>query len=150
MSLVHGTVFPNFSFLFGTRTIRVWHPRGPEKMEVWSWCLVDRDMPPEVKEFVRLGYLRRFSPGGTWEQDDGENFNQCTASSRGWVARRYPLNYQMGLGHEGLSDQWPGATTGLVSEINQRAFYRRWREMVMAESWGELTAGGEGDGRHGR
>ena len=32
-----GTVFPNFSLLRGTsRTFRVWHPRGPDKTEVWS------------------------------------------------------------------------------------------------------------------
>jgi len=31
-----GTMFPNFSMLRATsRTFRVWHPRGPEKTEVW-------------------------------------------------------------------------------------------------------------------
>ena len=33
-----GTMFPNFSMLISAaRTFRVWHPRGPEKTEVWSW-----------------------------------------------------------------------------------------------------------------
>jgi nitrite reductase/ring-hydroxylating ferredoxin subunit len=132
---VHGTVFPSFSFLGGTRTIRVWHPRGPEKIECWSWCLVDRDAPAEVKDYLRLSYLRRFSPGGTWEQDDAENFHQCTAASRGWVTRQYPLNFQMGLGHERPNPPLPGQTAGLVSEIGQRGFYRRWRELMDEEPW---------------
>ena len=38
-----GTVFPNFSMLRATsRTFRVWHPRGPDQTEVWSWVYVDR------------------------------------------------------------------------------------------------------------
>ena len=37
MKPVAGTVFPNFSMLKPTsRTFRVWHPRGPEKAEVWA------------------------------------------------------------------------------------------------------------------
>jgi hypothetical protein len=42
-----GTVFPNFSVLRGTsRTLRVWHPRGPDKTEIWSWVVVDKAAPP--------------------------------------------------------------------------------------------------------
>jgi 3-phenylpropionate/trans-cinnamate dioxygenase alpha subunit len=61
-----------------------------------------------VKDYLRLSYLRRFSPGGTWEQDDAENFHQCTAASRGWVTRQFPLNFQMGLGHERPIPPLPG------------------------------------------
>ena len=48
---VHSTVFPNFSFL-SNGTMRVWHPKGPEKMEVWAWVVVEKDAPPEVKQAI--------------------------------------------------------------------------------------------------
>jgi phenylpropionate dioxygenase-like ring-hydroxylating dioxygenase large terminal subunit len=136
---IHGTIFPSFSFLTTSRTIRVWHPRGPERIEVWSWCLVDRVAPPEVKEATRLNYVQRFSPGGAFEQDDSENWGECTATSRGWVARRYPFNFQMGLGHEQSSGEFPGVLGGFSSEHNQRGFYRRWAQLMAASGWAEVA-----------
>ena len=32
---MHATLFPTFSFLPGVNTMRVWHPKGPNEMEVW-------------------------------------------------------------------------------------------------------------------
>ena len=40
------TVFPNVSPNFIRHMIRVWHPRGPEKTEIWSYCVVDKEAPP--------------------------------------------------------------------------------------------------------
>ena len=41
-----GTLFPNFSFLRASaRTFRVWHPRGPDKVEVWACIYVDKAAP---------------------------------------------------------------------------------------------------------
>lgn len=132
MAPVHGTVFPNLSFLFGTRTLRVWHPKGPDKIEVWAWVLVERAAPPTVKDAIRLHCLRRFSPGGTWEQDDADNWMQATQSARGVAARRVPLNYQMGLGHEGPHDDLPGRVGPFFSDTCQRNFYRHWAELMSA------------------
>jgi len=128
--MVHGTVFPNFSFLYGTPTIRVFHPRGPEQTEVWSWCIVDKAAPDKVKEDLRLNYLRRFSPAGTWEQDDAENWVQATKSSRGTISRRHPLNYQMGLGREEENKDLPGKAGFILNEMNQRAFYQHWAHLM--------------------
>lgn len=130
MSPVHATVFPTFSFLFGTRTVRVWHPRGPDKIEVWAWVLVERAAPPDVKDAIRLHCLRRFGPGGTWEQDDADNWMQATQASRGVAARRVPLNYRMGLGHESEHPDLPGRVGPFFSDTCQRNFYRRWAELL--------------------
>lgn len=130
MSPVHGTVFPNFSFLNGSHTIRVWHPKGPEKIEVWAWCIVEREAPPEVKDALRLHYLRRFSPAGTWEQDDSDNWIQATGTSRGIAARRISMNYQMGLGHERAQEGLPGKVGDFFSDINQRHFYKHWAGLL--------------------
>src|SRR5580704_5109181 len=78
-----GTMFPNFSMLRATsRTFRVWHPRGPEKTEVWSWIYADKAAPPHVKEAIRLAGIRGFSPAGTFEQDDMDNWQECTRTCR--------------------------------------------------------------------
>ena len=127
-----GTVFPNFSLLRGTsRTFRVWHPRGPGKTEVWSWVFVDKAAPPEVKKAFRLAGVRGFSPSGTFEQDDMDNWQECTQTCRGVMSRRIPVNNQMGLGRERFDPRlgaW--ASDSGFSESNHRQFYRRWAELM--------------------
>ncbi len=137
---VVGTAFPNFSFI---RTLaqefRVWHPKGPGQIEVWSCTFVDKDAPQRVKDVLRLASIRSFSPSGMFEQDDMDNWQECTQTGQGAVAKHDPLNFQMGLGHEGFSDDlgaW--ASDGPMSEISHRAFYRRWANLMTARSWSEL------------
>ena len=147
---VAGTVFPNFSLLRGTsRTFRVWHPRGPEKTEIWSWVFVDKAAPPEVKRAFRLAGVRGFSPSGTFEQDDMDNWQGCTQTGRGVVARRYPLNYQMGLGRDSFEPQRGAVTSEYrYSESNHRGFYRRWAELMTGAPWTELATGPVRGDRH--
>jgi 3-phenylpropionate/trans-cinnamate dioxygenase subunit alpha len=135
-----GTVFPNFSFLRATsRTFRVWHPRGPDRIEVWSWVYVDKAAPPEVKEAMRLAGIHGFSPSGTFEQDDMDNWQECTRTCRGAVSRRYALNMQMGMGHEGFNEDLKAwASDFRMSESNHRQFYRRWAQLMTTESWAEM------------
>ena len=46
-----GTVFPNFSVIkTNSHSLRVWHPKGPDSIEIWAWSFTDRAAPPEVKE----------------------------------------------------------------------------------------------------
>jgi len=136
-----GTVFPNFSLLRPTsRTIRVWHPRGPDKTEVCAWIFVDKAAPSEVKKALRLAGARVFGPGGTFEQDDMDNWQGCTQTGRGVVARRYPLNYGMGLGRERFDeDLGAWASDYRYSESNHRGFYRRWAQLMAADSWAEVA-----------
>jgi len=135
-----GTTFPNFSMLRATsRTFRVWHPRGPDKTEVWSWVYVDKSAPPEVKEAIRLSGVRGFSPSGTFEQDDMDNWQECTLTCRGAVSRRMALNTQMGLGHDRF-DEGLGAWASefRMSESNHRQFYSRWAQMMAADHWNAI------------
>ena len=137
---VVGTVFPNFSMLRPTsRTLRVWHPRGPDKTEVWAWVYVDKAAPPDVKEAIRLAGARVFGPSGTFEQDDMDNWQECTQTGRGVVARRALLNYEMGLGHERFdADLQAWTSDHHLSESNHRQFYRRWAQLMAAKSWAEV------------
>jgi phenylpropionate dioxygenase-like ring-hydroxylating dioxygenase large terminal subunit len=137
-----GTVFPNFSLLRGTsRTIRVWQPRGPDKTEVRSFVFMDKAAPLEVKTAIRKAGIRGFGPSGSFEQDDMDNWQECTQTCRGVVSRRMPLNNQMGLGHDRF-DPALGAWVSdyRFSESNHRQFYRRWAELMEATDWGTPTS----------
>ena len=132
-----GTVFPNFSIQrANAHGFRVWHPRGPDKIEIWSCLYVDKAAPPKVKEALRLGGIHSFSPSGVFEQDDMDNWQECTQTCRGVVSRRYSANMQMGLGHEGFNEDLKAwASDYRFSELNTRGFYRRWAQLMTANSW---------------
>jgi 3-phenylpropionate/trans-cinnamate dioxygenase alpha subunit len=147
---VHGAMFPNLAWLWGFPTLRVWHPHGPGEMEVWAWCVVERKMPPEVKNLVRINCQRHFGPTGTWEQDDGENWNYCGGGNGGYVARQYPLNYQQGVQPTQPHPEFPGEISSVYSEQNQRAFYARWAEFMSAPSWKEILVPGRTSGDRGQ
>jgi phenylpropionate dioxygenase-like ring-hydroxylating dioxygenase large terminal subunit len=140
---VAGTVFPNLSILRPTsRTFRVWHPRGPDKTEVWAFVYTDKAAPPEVKKAIRLAGARVFGPGGTFEQDDMDNWQGCTQTGRGVVARRHALNYGMGLGHERFDPERGAVTSDYrYSESNHRGFYRHWAQLMAGTSWEKLANG---------
>ena len=134
------TVFPNFSMIRSTsRSFRVWHPKGPDKMEVMAWTFVDRDASDEVKEALRLAAIRGFSPSGTFDQDDMDNWQECTRTSGGLVSLWYPMNFQMGLGHERFDEDLMAWTSDFrISESNHRGFYGHWARMMAVEDWADL------------
>ncbi|GAA1471002.1 3-phenylpropionate/cinnamic acid dioxygenase subunit alpha [Corynebacterium felinum] len=134
----HATVFPNFSYLPVNGSIRVWHPKGPNKMEVWSWTVLDKSMPEDVRHAQRLYNLRTFGPSGIFEQDDGENWSECQANAHAFMVGNTALNYQMGLGDYREEPGFPGMTSGLYSDAAGRAVYRRWRELMGTPAWHEL------------
>jgi 3-phenylpropionate/trans-cinnamate dioxygenase subunit alpha len=131
----HSTIFPNLSFLVGTQTLRIWHPRGPNKVEIFAWTLVDRKAPDDVKEAFRVGGLRAFGPGGVLEQDDSDNWVEVQRVLSGRVARESRLNMQMGLGHGISRPDLPGTLSGILSENAARAFYQRWADMLCGDEW---------------
>ena len=141
VSPIVATVFPNLSIIRSTsHSFRVWHPKGPGEIEIWSWVFVDKAAPLEVKEALRVNGLRGFGPSGTFEQDDMDNWQECTHTSRGVVSRRFDLNIQMGLGHEQYRPDLGGwASDFRLSESNHRQFYRRWAELMAAERWADLN-----------
>ena len=140
VSPIVATVFPNLSIIRSTsHSFRVWHPKGPGEIEIWAWIFVDKAAPPEVKEALRINGLRGFGPSGTFEQDDMDNWQECTHTSRGVVSRRFDLNMQMGLGHEQYRPDLGGwASDYRLSESNHRQFYRRWSELMAADAWADL------------
>ena len=134
------TLFPHMSFLRGSsRSFRVWHPKGPDKIEVISCQFVDKAAPQEIKDALRVTGLRAFGPSGVLEQDDMDNWEECTRTNRGTVTRRHSLNYQMGLGHDRFDEElgaW--ASDFKLSDSNPRYFYQRWARLMQADSWDQV------------
>ncbi|MAM62231.1 aromatic ring-hydroxylating dioxygenase subunit alpha [Maritimibacter sp. UBA3975] len=135
----HNTVFPNMSWLNGTNTLRVWHPRGPNQIEVWAWVIVDTAAPVHVKDAFRRGALRAFGPSGMLEQDDGENWVEVQKVLRGSTAAHNPLCYGMLEGRADQAEPDSAASHGPVFSDNAaRNFYRRWLELMTGKSQREI------------
>jgi ethylbenzene dioxygenase alpha subunit len=133
------TIFPNFSFLPGYFTFRTFQPKGPTQIEITAWTLVPRSMPDEIKDRFRRGALRTFSPGGILEVDDGENWENCTATNAGVVTRAQKLYYGLNPDSPAPDANLPGTVVrGQLSDINQRLFYKRWAELMDAPSWRDI------------
>jgi phenylpropionate dioxygenase-like ring-hydroxylating dioxygenase large terminal subunit len=144
----HGNVFPNLSFLIPTAikfeghliwhtTLRQWQPRGPERIEVYSWCLVEKRAPEWWKKYALQSYIQTFGVSGMFEQDDTENWENQTKTMSALLPRDgdVTLNYQMGFGRQPLDD-FPGpgeVYEGKFSEANARAFYRTWLSAMLAD-----------------
>lgn len=140
----NASIFPNCSFLYGTNTWKVWNPRGPNEIEVWTWSLVQNAMPEELKREVVRRAIETFGTAGTLESDDGDNMEACTWMNRGPQTRKGLMNSLMGLGHEGPHPRYPGIVgQGFVGETSYRGFYRFWSELMRAGSWDAVRAGDE-------
>jgi benzene/toluene dioxygenase alpha subunit/biphenyl 2,3-dioxygenase alpha subunit len=130
----HITIFPNFSVFAGVDTARIWHPRGPDAVEIWAFGLVDKAASAEEKEQARISTLRTFSPAGTWEQDDGENWVEVQRVLRGREARKTVLNIQMGKGEaRDLDPDYPNTINNAYAEEAARGFYGHWQRLMMDE-----------------
>jgi ethylbenzene dioxygenase alpha subunit len=132
-------VFPNLSFLPGLGAFRTWQPKGPDRTELHTWVLVNRDAPDDIKDAWRKGAMMTFSPAGVFEMDDGENWELATRSGQGVVTRRQRLYYGLGLDTAITHPELPGNVhRGQINDANQRAFYDRWAALLTAETWDDL------------
>ncbi len=145
-----GTVFPNLSFMqvmvqgdfeappTPFLCFRTWQPAGPSSTRVWSWLLVDKEASPAYRKATYEAYVRTFGPSGVFEQDDLENWEECTRVNKGKIAQRYTLHHQMNV-HVPVDPGFPGpgkAWQGSYGERTQIAFYAEWQRWLMqATPW---------------
>ena len=95
--------------------------------------------PQEVKDAFRRSVQRTFSPAGSFETDDGENWPEIQAVMRGARARNRMFNMGMGLGHEERDSRGlPGLTNDVFSEHAARGFYQRWADLMNGVTWEQL------------
>ncbi|WP_434348766.1 aromatic ring-hydroxylating oxygenase subunit alpha [Myxococcus virescens] len=133
-------VFPNLFVNTGSRDLMVRNPISPTKTETWRTILVDKNADPEIQRMQIRASNRHFGPGGMFEQDDGENFEQCTSAASGAFSQAYPLHYGMGLGHGQVVNDGnsPPRIDSVMNEHAQLWMYRAWAEFMDAPSWKHL------------
>lgn len=139
-SIWDGTIFPNTSLLRGIDVWKVWQPRGPQELDIWTWSLVEKDMPAELKLLIRKSAEKTFGGAGIFESDDGENMEGCTSGSNGFITRQQPVYAGMGTGTERSHDELPGTVSAdhPCSEVALRGFLRTWARMMSADSWDQV------------
>jgi phenylpropionate dioxygenase-like ring-hydroxylating dioxygenase large terminal subunit len=121
------SIYPNFSFLWPNATIRVSHPRGPGRVEYWSWWLMEKDAPQSIKDRLRSNYTFFFGPGGVLEQEDSEAWAQQYIGSSIESLADQPYYYGLGLGEEEEHAEIPGQAGSCYNEHYARQYYLRWR-----------------------
>ena len=142
---IHGAVFPNLVFIetslklgadrppVNLLSLRQLQPRGPDRFDYLSWCLVPKAAPAWRKEAARKLYVAGFGPAGTVEQDDTAVWKAITEGSRGVIAQRSTFHYGLALGkHEPLAN-WAGPGVAFptnMTEANERAFIDRWLDLI--------------------
>jgi PAH dioxygenase large subunit len=139
-----GTVFPNLSYLqvmvqgdpktppTPFLSFRLWQPTGVTRTKVWSWLFVDKQASPEYRQATYEAYVRTFGPSGIFEQDDMENWEECTRANKGPVAQRHTLHHGMSR-HLAPVDDFPGpgrAWPGSYGEQTQLCFYAEWKRWI--------------------
>jgi phenylpropionate dioxygenase-like ring-hydroxylating dioxygenase large terminal subunit len=146
---LHGNLFPNLSFLIpnfivvdGRRVsgmmLRQWQPIGPDRVQVYSWHLVERNAPEWWKRLGQKMYVQTFGMSGMFDQDDTENWEAQSRNSNTalWRSEEVMLHYEMGISGEPLTD-FPGpgdVYDGKFSEAAGRTFYRTWLDLVLEEA----------------
>jgi PAH dioxygenase large subunit len=135
-----GTVWPNFHWLqlvssgtLGQKDVpflnlRLEVPLSPTRTRMWSWLMIDKAADLEYAKSSYETYVRTFGPGGIYDQDDMENWEDCTRASLGPAARKHTLHHRMGLGRP-ADTSWPGpgkAYRGSYGEMTQRSWYAAW------------------------
>jgi len=142
VSPIVGTLFPNFSLLrAGSRTFRVWHPRGARQDRSLVVGLCRQGRPAACQGSDPVGRHAGLRPLPLLRAGM-DNWQECTRACRGAVSRRSFLNTQMGLGHERFDhylDAW--ASDFRMSKSNHRQFHRRWAQLMAAERWKQVPSG---------
>jgi phenylpropionate dioxygenase-like ring-hydroxylating dioxygenase large terminal subunit len=125
-------VYPNLSFLWSNTSFKVSHPRGPGKVEYWSWAVVPADAPDNIKKILRTNYSSFFGPAGILEQEDSEVWSQQFLGSNIDFADDRPYYYGLGLGEEKPHPDMPGLVSVTANEFYARHFFTRWKKELQA------------------
>ncbi len=136
----NASIFPNCSYLIGEYVFKVWHPLGPDKVEIMTWTLVEKEMPEDLKRKLKAASHRLFGIAGMLEADDIDNFEYGTLPNRGYVTRQGRLNSQMGMGQAREDPDYPGVIGSFVTELAHRGFYQFYAQCLSSDSWKELEA----------
>ena len=135
-SFMNGLLFPNFGLMgfdspLDGRHVMLFQPRGAWEHEIWQWTMVEKEAPQIVKDVAAQYVYQGQHMAGLIAPDDVENFERMVEAMRAPRNWRRPFHYGMQLGHEEEAPRGlPGNLGPNPSEVNQRQFYRFWRELM--------------------
>ena len=134
-------VFPNIGAV--GRMIRVMNPQGPAASEMWSYVLVDKAAPQEVKEKLVQDRVRTSGPNGIQQKDDMENWYIQTRYSKGFMTRwGLRQNNQLGMSKPSLDGPSTFGLSGMYhpapTDENYRRFFEFYGKAMEAKDWSEL------------
>jgi len=144
-----GNTFPNVQMLAFPQplpdgrmsafiTWRVYIPRGPDRFELMSWVLVERDSSAELRECIRLGSLMVFGVSGLAESDDTDMWPTQYKNARGGVGRTQKLRYQAIADEDVERRDWPGpgpVYRGITKDNSQWNWWLRYRDFMNGRPW---------------
>lgn len=136
-----GTIFPNTSWVQPFVAVekdkplrpalhwRNWQPRGPDKVEIWSWYFAPAEASAQLRAEMYRAASQTFGAGGILDEDDSEVWASIGRSLRGSMAGRGFMDFSCGRSEATLKDyRFPGtAYPSLLTDHAQRGFLRRWR-----------------------
>jgi len=136
-------IFPNVGAVGSI--FRILNPQGPDSSEMWSYVLVDKNAPSEVKEALVAARERISGPNGMQQKDDMENWFIQTRYSKGTMTR-WGLRQNNQLGMYRPSVDGP-STYGLAGNFHAaptdetyRRFFEHYRMVMEARDWDEILA----------
>jgi len=135
----HPNIFPTTWVTSALPQVSLRIPRDPSHTEIWWFTFVDRNMSRETRTFMVTMANRIFGPAGLLEQEDGENWAQATAQTRGIASRRMKHLLSMGLGRGNIiRESGLSRIEGLTSEHAQLWTYYSWAQWMKGLSWDDL------------
>ncbi|MDH6554398.1 nitrite reductase/ring-hydroxylating ferredoxin subunit [Streptomyces sp. SAI-133] len=136
----HPHLFPTAWFTMDAQiSLRV--PRSAGVTEVWWFSFKDRNESPEEQKAQLGRQIHSFGPAGFLEQEDGENWSQSTAQTRGGASRDIPQLLKMGLGRgKIIHEDGVARIEAPVNEHAQLWTYLSWLAWVKGTSWDELRS----------
>ncbi len=136
-------IFPNIGAV-GT-IFRIMNPQGPDASEIWSYVIVDKKAPLEVKRAIVMARERISGPNGMQQKDDMENWFIQTRYSKGMMTRwALRQNNQLGMSRPSVDGEstfgLPGNFHSAPTDENYRRFFEHYSAVMQARDWEEILA----------
>ncbi len=123
--------FPAGDQLSSVFTVRLFFPISPDRTEMLSFAVAERDASDEFKRLVLRATTFAFGPSGVFEADDLENWSGMQRSLGGVINRRRTHVYP--AVREPDNSGWPGPGEihqGTWSDAVQWNMYRKYFELM--------------------